>query len=217
MRTLYLGGGGSECYQIDKEFAKNLNKNKTLLYLPHALPRESFALSLSWLWSIYNPLGITNITCMEDLRRPIDYEDISAIYIGGGKTAHLLKQIRSASFDEYLINAWELGIPIYGGSAGAIILGQDIRTSPGLAQEEPSTDLKGLNILNGFCVSCHFTEQDLTRIAQASEIINSPVLGIPEQTGIIVRNDELVAIGSSLPWIVRKNEVFRFSTYNKRQ
>jgi len=52
------------------------------------------------------------------------------MYIGGGDTVKLLKEVHKVSFDEYLRKIAQKGIPLYGGSAGAIILGEDIRTTP---------------------------------------------------------------------------------------
>ncbi|WP_236809547.1 Type 1 glutamine amidotransferase-like domain-containing protein [Bacillus glycinifermentans] len=52
----------------------------------------------------------------------------SAVYIGGGNTFRLLKHVTDTRFNDILQSYAKRGGIVYGGSAGAIILGKHIMT-----------------------------------------------------------------------------------------
>ena len=131
-----LAGGGSpaESRPLDERFASWVGAAGRLLYLPIALPEQS-PLRLGcegWVRSVFGPLGVTNIqTWYEpdlDAARsnPDELKRFDAIYIGGGNTYRLRQILRSREFDGPIADFGRAGGPIYGGSAGAIVLGQDI-------------------------------------------------------------------------------------------
>jgi len=56
------------------------------------------------------------------------FKTIETIYIGGGNTFKLLKELKESGFDKELLKFIKEGKPVYGGSAGALILGKNILT-----------------------------------------------------------------------------------------
>jgi dipeptidase E len=149
---LLLGGGGSEVdeFQIYAQFAAWVRPGP-ILYLPIALEFIG-PLQQRWIKTALHPHGIDQIDMWKSLKghSAADLERYRGIFIGGGNTYHLLKQLRAAGFDLSIADYTSRGGVVYGGSAGAIIMGQDI--SP-CAHIDPNnvglTDLRGLNLLDG--------------------------------------------------------------------
>ncbi|MED3960953.1 Type 1 glutamine amidotransferase-like domain-containing protein [Niallia taxi] len=77
---------------------------------------------------MFQPLGLQEIKMWTDLsnRTLENQKQFSAIYIGGGNTFSLLNAIRISRLDKALEEFIENEGVIYGGSAGAIILGSNI-------------------------------------------------------------------------------------------
>src|SRR3989339_1430483 len=98
---LFLSGGGSgnESEQIDAEFIKALDKTKPVLYIPIAIDTEKhpYGECLEWLKNNFQPFGFDNFVMWteEDLKdkKMADFEQFGGIYIGGGNTFKLLKEL----------------------------------------------------------------------------------------------------------------------------
>ncbi len=200
---IYLSGGGNHVSPIDYKFAEILDRSKTLVYIPNALTDIAYTKALEWFKSIFVPLGIKNIEMWDNLSPRTALQEVAGIYLGGGKTAHLLNQIKTSGFDNVLLEAFKKDVPMYGGSAGAIILGKDIRTAPG-ALDLPETDSLGLNLYKGYSATCHYSTASETRIKIASRKINSAVLCIPEDCGIIC-SKELIPVGRMTVQVIFPN------------
>lgn len=70
MAKLFLSGGGDakQTEEIDKEFARQINLSKPLLYIPIALKGAILYEScFEWINSTLNPLGVQNIIMWTDL------------------------------------------------------------------------------------------------------------------------------------------------------
>ena len=129
---IFLAGGGSaeDSRLLDERFVNIIDHTKPLVYIPNAMKSRPYKSCLEWFRSVMTPLGVTNIEMWDDLQVRYPVTSIAGIYIGGGDTAKLLKELRVSSFSDYLLEVADTGVPLYGGSAGAIILGEDIRTAP---------------------------------------------------------------------------------------
>lgn len=114
--------------------------------------------------------------------------EIGGVYIGGGNTVRLLAEIRGPAFASYLQGA-AAAVPIYGGSAGAIILGEDIRTTPE-ADSCEDNDARGLALLSGWSVTCHYSGSRDELLAQSMRV-GTPLVGLTESTGVIVEHGRL--------------------------
>src|SRR5690606_2508300 len=112
-----------------------------------------------WINSVFNPLGIQKIEMLTDLKCHSieDLKQYSAVYIGGGNTFSLLKDLRTFHFDEVLREYIKSGGIVYGGSAGAIILGADIMTCAHLDSNNVDLkDYRAFNLINDFAIWCHY-------------------------------------------------------------
>lgn len=182
---IFLSGGNSKRFILDKKFTDNLNKDKPLLYIPIARnpPYES---CIKWIKSIFLDLGIKRIEVLTDLynRKQGEFKKFSGIYIGGGNTFRLLKLVMDSGFDKVLRKLAEK-MPVYGGSAGAIIFGEEIIYSehvgdPNLVGFE---GIHGLNILNECSIWPHYIKKHDKLIKNLST--KRKIIAIPEDSGVI--------------------------------
>jgi dipeptidase E len=196
LKRIFLAGGGDkvESRLIDEQFVGTLDLSKPLIYIPNAGRLEEYATGLEWLHSAMKPLGVLLIEMWADLRPHCLINEISGIYIGGGDTSKLLAEVRHAGFETFLQNAAELGIPIYGGSAGAIILGEDIRTAPE-AQKLNTSEALGLQMIKLFSVVCHYSSDNRETIVKLSKDLGRPIIAIPEKSGAFIEGDKLTCCG----------------------
>src|SRR3989338_1581391 len=132
MGTLFLAGGGSEkdSYALDKKFIEKIPKDKPLLYIPLAMEKFSYEECFQWIRKVFSQFHFTNIVMLMDSKKKINLQEFGAIYIGGGNTFKLLSILKNSYLFESLKSYFQKGGIIYGGSAGAIVLGKNILTSP---------------------------------------------------------------------------------------
>src|SRR3989338_6252764 len=162
---IFLSGGGDEkkSFFIDELFTHSV---KNILYIPLAWTSDNeYKNCLKWFKKCMAQHKFSNITMLTDLNKKIDLNKFSAIYIGGGNFFKLLKLFRSSGFDKKLISFNKNGGIVYGGSAGAIILGKNISTSRLCKfpdnNEVNLKDLNGLDLIFNNDLQCHFEENQL--------------------------------------------------------
>lgn len=195
---LFIAGGGSaeDSINLDKVFASHLEKNKTIAYIPIATESRPYNECYEWVHSVFDSLGIKKIemwTDLSDKKIANKLKTIGALYIGGGNTFKLLSKMRESGFDKLLIKFINDGGLVYGGSAGAIILGKSILTS-GDKNNVKLKDFSGLNLLDDVSVWCHYTPADEPKIFNLAKKIGS-IFAIPEKSGIFVNGKERKIIG----------------------
>jgi len=126
------------------------------------------------------------------------YEDINifnALYLGGGNTWNLMQELKDSGFSNELIQYIEKGGKIYGGSAGAIVLGKKIDTHDD-ENEINLKDTSGFNLLCGYSVACHFRDEQNDRFKEWAMHNNSPIICLPEETGLIIENGSTLCAGT---------------------
>lgn len=183
--NIFLAGGGSaeDSRLFDERFVKIIGYTKPLVYIPNAMKSWSYQSCFEWFQSVMIPLGVTKIEMWDDLRpRYSEVTSIAGIYIGGGDAVKLLKELRESGFNDYLFEAATAGIPLYGGSAGAIILGEDIRTAPE-AKNLNALESVGLKIISGYSILCHYDAKDENTVQQLSQSLSRNIIAIPEKAG----------------------------------
>ena len=188
---IFLSGGGDEkqTFDLDEFFFSQLKFNQKILYIPVALNLTSFKVEscYDWFSSIISihaaDKDIDFEICLEE-NQINDLTKYSAIYMGGGNTYKLLNFI----YESGLVNKIPAFIKnngiVYGGSAGAVVLGSDIRT----VSEENDKNYyhhKGLNLLNNKSIICHYEPQLNHKIIKSSETINSDIIALKEDSGLI--------------------------------
>lgn len=200
---LFLNGGGSalDSLELDRKFVSCLEDGSRILYIPHANKKQYpyFSSSLEWIKNTVNDVsGNKKI----NIDMPMFYyefnflnlEDYDAIYIGGGNTFFLLSILKRYGVDKRLIDYYKKGGIIYGGSAGALILGKSIDTvSFERNNELESSD--GLNILNGFSVVCH-ADKDIIDSLKDNNYLK-PVLVLYEETGVVWEHGDISGYGKN--------------------
>jgi dipeptidase E len=116
--------------------------------------------------------------------------------VGGGNTFKLLRDFRKSGFDKLLLKFHKAGGHIYGGSAGAIILGKTIATAKHADKNEVElTNLKGLNLAKNFAVWCHYQVKDRHNLEILSKDERISILALEESAGAIVQNDLIIPVG----------------------
>jgi dipeptidase E len=162
---IYLSGGGDEkqSFLIDKFFLDTLPKNGRFLYIPIALRgHKLYSTAHSWMKSItkLHEREDVQFEIVDDPSRynPEALKEFSGIYIGGGNTWSLIQELKDSGFADILIQYTEAGGQVYGGSAGAIIMGKRIDTHDD-ENKIGLRDMLGFNLLNNFSVACHFKDE----------------------------------------------------------
>lgn len=204
---LFLSGGGSsaDSAELDKKFIASVAAGKPVLYIPIAINTEKYPYSgcLAWIQKNFRHLGFDNFVMWieEDLKgkREEDFKQFGGVYIGGGNTFKLLKELKEFGTAEILKHLAARGIPIYGGSAGAIILTRSI--IPALSADENLvglTDFSALSLLRGFDIWCHYAEgmEDEIRACMRTNRIEK-IIAIPESAGLYVTDGGIEAVGPS--------------------
>jgi dipeptidase E len=201
---LFLSGGGNanKTKKLDRLFEAHIPKNKPVLYIPIAMPQKKFTFGqcYDWIRVVFPKQQIDLWTDLSD-RNFEDMEKYGAIYIGGGNTFTLLYLIRKTKFEKLLTKYYKQGGIIYGGSAGAIIFGKDIRIAGFGGDSDRNivglTDFSGLNLVNGFSVKCHYTADDDNDLFYYSKKNKISVLGLPEDTGVVIEGKNMKVIGET--------------------
>jgi len=193
--SYFLSGGGNEkqSFPLDKFFFEQLPQKSAFLYIPIALRgHRLFETAPVWMQ------GVINLHKRNDIhfetwnsfegRTSEDLKQFSAVYLGGGNTWLLMKEVRESGFHSLLKNFLEEGGVLYGGSAGAIILGRRIDT-----HDDPNTvkwnNNEGLSFFGTLSVVCHCASGQSARLKMWAKTHQLPILCLSENTGCIIHLD----------------------------
>lgn len=99
-RLLLSGGGSAEDSHLLDQLLVQLTAKGRMLYLPIALDPHymPYASCYEWIRSVFTPLGLDRITMWSDLsaKTEADLNPFAALYIGGGNTYKLLRDLKQA-------------------------------------------------------------------------------------------------------------------------
>lgn len=208
LTRLFLAGGGTEqdSRKLDERFVALLDASKPLLYVPQAMQRTRFPSCFEWFASMAARLGVTNIRMITDLASfsTAQVPTISGIYIGGGDTGRLLDVVRDSGFLKVILKAIIERKPVYGGSAGAIVLGADIRTAPE-AEDRSVRRSPGLNLVKGYSIACHYKDQHAGKCRRLATNLGCDILAIPENSGLELCGERLTNWGSVPVMVFRRD------------
>lgn len=87
-----------------------------------------------------------------------------------------------------------LGVTYTGGSAGAIICGETIETTPD-ENRVGLSDLTGLKLLPDIDIWCHYTDSDDSEIEEHMAETDRTAIAIPERSGVSVTANRCRVIG----------------------
>ena len=195
MKLLLAGGGEPEQVQSLDEYFANYVKEGKVLYIPVAMYKIPYDECESWFRETYAKYNICNIDVCTDLKKAPNLNEYKAIFIGGGNTFKLLKEIKESNFDYALTEYLKNGGFVYGGSAGAIIFGKTIKTSSHADKNLVNLkDLNGLNLIKGYDVWCHYNEKkDLNNVLKLE---NSTIV-LYEESGVLFDGEKFITVGKS--------------------
>jgi dipeptidase E len=209
-RVFLAGGGGSaDSRPLDEEFARAVGGG-SLSYWPVAFdPRaHDYAECLAWLRHVYAPLGVRHIT-MWTGQTPVYPADFRAVYIGGGNTYRLLSVVRRWNLLDQLREFVAGGGVVFGGSAGAALLGADISTIAHLDRNDDGlTETAGADLAAGHGVFVHHEESDLARETVWSATYRRPALALTEGANAVVSGTAVTAVGAD-PVVVVGRDGYR--------
>jgi dipeptidase E len=199
---IYLSGGGNEeqSFPLDKFFFETFPKNGNFLYIPVAL-RGNKLYSTAHLWmkkvlELHNRNDV-QFEVADDLAKyqHKDLKKFDAIYIGGGNTWNLMQELRDSDFSQNLVSYIKNGGVVYGGSAGAIVLGKNIDTH----DDENKINVKdttGFNLLGDYSVACHYTDEQERPFREWAVSHKSSIVCLSEETGLIFGDNSVLCVGT---------------------
>lgn len=192
---IILGGGGDIdiSVRIDEKYFSLLRNNSKILYIPIALDRSKIGFEACYDWfstliSKHSGDKDIDFTMFLEGDKIPDLESYGSIYMGGGNTFKLLNYIRKSGLGKKMVTYLKKGGVIYGGSAGAIILGKDVRT----VEEEKDdnyTFYYGLNIIKDKSIICHYTKDSDEGIYKSIKKIKTTVIALPEDSGLVLDSE----------------------------
>jgi dipeptidase E len=200
---LILGGGGdaSDSRTVHKLFVDSVGIDKKILYIPIAWKNGDFESCRAWFEATFKELGVTNFEMWTELsnRHYEDLADFGGIYIGGGNTFLLLHTLRATKFDELLLKYIRSDMPVFGGSAGAIIFGKTIDTAAFCDDPDENEiglrDTQGLNLVNGHAIQCHYVTSQKEEMMNFVKNNKTPAIAIGKRSGLYVTNEALKIVG----------------------
>lgn len=210
MRLILSGGGdGPQVKEGYELFAKELRGGK-VLYIPLAWNHGNMDECINWLKGELTPFGVTDI---EDVlsAKEITKErlsKVSGVFIGGGNTFNLLKQLKDTEAFNNLQEFIQNDGLVMGGSAGALIFGKSIDTclKDELAVRGNDENLVGLkdtsgfNAVKGCSLFVHYnrkpedyenTKKKVEKLVKAGH----KLICLPEETSVCVFGNTLKIIG----------------------
>ncbi|MEM3405865.1 MAG: Type 1 glutamine amidotransferase-like domain-containing protein [Candidatus Pacearchaeota archaeon] len=209
MELILSGGGkGEQIKEINSLFFKSVG-NGRIIFIPHSREKEEFQSSLNWMIeNLFSPFNHSNFEMWTTLNDKSikDLNNVRGIVIGGGNTFRLLKELKDSNFIEILRKFIKEGKVVYGISAGAIILTKSIITARPLDKNKfKLVDLEGMNLLNERGVFCHYEEKYDKEILKIIEETDMEIIGLPEGTGIYLKNSSNKIIGINSAYFFSKS------------
>ena len=154
MKLFLCGGGsGSQLEIAYKKIAKVIQKDKPILYIPLAMDENKYDSCYNW---FKNEISFFGAKDFEMIRSSLElsrknFFDYSLVFIGGGNTYKLLRELHNNSNFEKIVEYLKKGGIVFGASAGAIIFGKDINSC--FLEDKNLTNYQnfnGLNFLNDY-------------------------------------------------------------------
>lgn len=202
--NIYLGGGGSAADEAELWHEAFRTGAKVAVW-PFAQPYEGRRGSGDWMTGALRSMGQYSIDVAmttDDAADQLGNADVIAV--PGGNTFLLLHELRTSGLLLLLREHLETGGALYGGSAGAVLVGRDVAiASVADSNHVGLEDTRGLNLLHDLDVLPHYThDQEIAARRIAAESGRS-VLCIPEVGGVVSSaRDPLRNVGSSSAYIV---------------
>lgn len=216
---LFLCGGGSGKQILNAlyKFSNVINREKPILYIPLAMENKKYDSCYDW---FKNEIKLVNLDKFEMVRSSLELsqkklDNYSALFIGGGNTFKLLKELKENNNDEKIKSYLKNNGIVFGGSAGAIIFGKDINSC--LLDDENNINLnntEGFDFLNGYSILCHLKNKNFNKnLEYLNEYSKkNKVIYLPEEDVIFINNKKIGIIGTS-KYVIFKNGKYEFHNF----
>ncbi len=204
-KNIYLSGGGGEhdSFTLDGFFFTRIPRHGKLLYVPIALREHKlFTGAENWFRGVIKLHSRNDDIVLEtwfDLKGK-DFsklKEFDGVYIGGGNTWSLIKDITESGFVNPLKEYIENGGVYYGGSAGAIICGLRID----LHGDKNSINWKGtvgMDLMNGLSVVCHAKQEQLAELEKLAKKEDIRLITLAENAGAIYNGSACKCVGDGI-------------------
>lgn len=193
-------------------FFKGINE---ILFIPYARPsgltHDEYTLVAK---KGFEKINI-KVKGIHEYKNPIDaVNNAKGIFIGGGNTFLLLKQLYEHKLISTIKNVVENGTPYFGTSAGSNILGLTIQNTNDMPIIYPPS-FNSLGLIN-FNLNCHYLDPDTssthmgetreTRINEYHTINKTPVLGLREGSWLQVEGEKIILKGALNARLFQQNK-----------
>lgn len=191
------GGSGEQVKSFFDIYLDNVNDTSLILYIPLAMEKGKYLECKKWFLNetkSYN-IKFKMIEYNKDLNN-IDVNDFTHIFIGGGNTYKLLKELKDTTFFEKLKNYRG---KIWGGSAGAIIFGKDINSCK--LEDSNNINLQnttGYNTVNNYSILCHLNKESYMKNEKYLKEYSKKfkTIYLPEDSVIHIKNNKAKVLGN---------------------
>lgn len=139
----------------------------------------------------------------------------AGIIIGGGDTNLYADYIVDTVISPAIKERYELGVPVAGFSAGALISPDTCIISPKDNVQNEFQQREGLGLISNTLLAVHFSQwQDESHLRKAVNLFNDHNnYGLDEQTGIYLRNGQVEATEGEGVFYVENDVVKAFTVY----
>ena len=203
MKVFICGGGsGKQTVRAVQRLNEVIRHDLPCLYIPLAMEEDRYDSCYEWIRGELNTVavpGIEMIRSAEELARK-HLSDYSFLFIGGGNTFRLLSEIKRINMFEPIRQYLRNGGTAFGGSAGAIIFGEDLESCALDDDNEVGlTDTGGFDILHGVSFLCHFTNRSPEQDQRSEDYLlkisdHRKVYALPEEDTLFLNGSQLEEI-----------------------
>ena len=216
MKLLLCGGGsGKKTILANKKFNEIIDNNKKLLYIPLAMDKERYPSCIEWLKNEMKDVSVKDIEMITDAKQicECNLEDYCAVFIGGGNTFKLLKELKESGAFGLLENYVKNDGIVYGCSAGAIIFGKNIECCLYMDPNDVKLkDTKGFDFLDGLSFTAHYTNKNEEKTKLATDYLlqystsREAVYALPEEDTVYIDGEKKEVIGTKDYYIFENGE-----------
>ena len=197
------------------QFLGEPKKGSYVLFVPYARAESGWHDYEESASTFFNEVGFqlrsvnTFDQSYDNMDRMFNGSDLAGVFVGGGNTFRLLDQLRQNDLWQHLENAIiDYGIKYIGASAGTVVACPSIKTTNDMPIVCPTTravdgffslDLIPWQInphfVSGPLIPGHMGETREQRIAEFHEENETPVIGLPEKSWLVVGDNKVTLQG----------------------
>ena len=213
MKVFICGGGsGEQTRKALRRLNEVIRHDLPCLYIPLAMEEERYDSCFEWITGELECVeipGIEMVRSAEELARK-RLADYSFLFIGGGNTYKLLNDLKRAHMFEPIREYLRNGGTAFGGSAGAIVFGEDLESCALDDHNEAGLkDTQGFNVLGGISFLCHYTNRSPEQDRRSEEYLlkisdHRKTYALPEEDTLFLNKNCLEEI-IDRPYFVFEN------------